>query len=104
MPRMGHCPFEKLEDLGDIFAEIRLWPDVREPTPGIFYVKRVPFLHFHLDRHGRRWADIRDGADWGAEIDLPFTASAATRGRFLREARRRYASTAAVNRPSSGRR
>ena len=101
---MGHCPFEKLDDLGDIFAEIRSWPDVREPTPGIFYLKRVPFLHFHLDRHGRRWADIRDGADWGAEIDLPTTASVAARGRFLREARRRYATTAAVNRPSSGRR
>jgi hypothetical protein len=101
---MGHCPTDKLDDLGDIFAEIRSWPDVREPTPAIFYLKRVPFLHFHLDRHGRRWADIRDGADWGTEVDLPLTASVAARRHFLREARRRYASTASLSRPSSGRR
>jgi len=101
---MGHCPFDKLDDLGDIFAEIRSWPDVREPAPGVFYLKRMPFLHFHLDRHGRRWADIRDGAEWGAEVDLPLTASVAARRRFLREARGRYARTAGLSRPSSGRR
>ena len=88
---MAHCPFDKLADLGDCLEEVRSWPNVREPTPGTFYVKRVPFLHFHIDRDGRRWADIRDGAEWGAEVDIPLQASRAARQRFLREARRRYA-------------
>lgn len=92
---MAHCPIDQLADLDDVFAEIRSWPNVRESQPGIFYFKRTAFLHFHCDRHGRRWADIRDGADWGAEVDLPFAASAAARRRFIREARRRYASMAA---------
>jgi hypothetical protein len=101
---MAHCPIDKLQDLGELFGEIRSWPEVREPTPGTFYLQRVPFMHFHLDRTGRRWADIRDGADWGAEVDLPLPAPAAAQRRFLREARRRYATTASLSRPSSGRR
>lgn len=87
---MAHCPFDNLDDLVDCLEEVRSWPDVREPAPGVFYLKRVPFLHFHLARDGRRWADIRDGADWGAEVDLPIGASRAVKQRFLREARRRY--------------
>lgn len=92
---MAHCPIDQLADLDDVFAAIRSWPNVREPTPGIFYFKRIPFLHFHTNRQGRRWADIRDGTDWGPEVDLPFAASAAVRRRFVREAHRRYARLAA---------
>ena len=91
---MAHCPFEELADLRDCLDELRSWPLVAEPKPGIFYIKRIPFLHFHLDKAGRRWADIRDGADWGAEVDLPTDASPATKKRFMREARRRYATVA----------
>lgn len=91
---MAHCPFDQLGDLRDCFDEIRSWPDVREPSPGVFYRKRTPFLHFHVDKSGRRWADIREGADWGAEVDVPVDASRAIKQRFLREARRRYATVA----------
>lgn len=91
---MAHCPFDKLGDLSDCLEAIRAWPDVREPARGVFYLKRVPFLHFHVDREGRRWADIRDGADWGTEVDVPIDASRAVKQRFIREARRRYAATA----------
>lgn len=91
---MAHCPFEQLADLRDCLDEIRSWPNVLEPRPGIFYLKRVPFLHFHLDRAGRRWADIREGDDWGPEVDVPTGASRALKASFLREARRRYAATA----------
>lgn len=87
---MAHCPFAALDDVRDCLDEIRSWPEVREPSPGVFYRKRVPFLHFHIDKSGRRWADIRDGADWGGEVDLPIGASASAKHRFLREARRRY--------------
>jgi hypothetical protein len=88
---VAHCPFDKLGDLRDCLDEIRSWPDVREPSPGVFYRKRTPFLHFHIDKSGRRWADMRHGADWGAEVDVPIDASRLVKRRFLREARRRYA-------------
>jgi hypothetical protein len=90
---MAHCPFDQLRDLAECFDEVRSWPGISEPSPGIFYLKRAAFLHFHLDRRGRRWADVRDGADWGGELDLPLDASAAVRRRFRREVRRRYAAT-----------
>lgn len=99
---MAHCPFEELADLRDCLDEIRGWPDVREPRPGIFYLKRTPFLHFHVDPTGRRWADVRNGTTWGAELDVPFAASVAARRRFLAEVRRRYEATRVESR--SGRR
>ena len=87
---MAHCPFERLADLKAVLDEIRGWPQIREPSPGVFYVKRTPFLHFHVNAQGRRWADARLGATWGPEIDVPEPASQASERRFLREVRRRY--------------
>jgi hypothetical protein len=87
---MAHCPYEKLRDVQEILAELRTWDEMREPRPGVFYLRRTPFLHFHTDRSGRRWADVRDGADWGSELDLPFESPALVRTRFLREVRRRH--------------
>jgi len=98
---MAHCPFDKLADLRECLDEVRSWPNVMEPRPGIFYIKRVPFLHFHLDKTGRRWADIRDGGDWGAEFDVPVDASQSMKQRFLREARRRYATVAGGRRSAA---
>ena len=92
---MAHCPFEKLADLADVLDEIRVLPGIREPRPGVFYCGRVPFLHFHIDKTGRRWADVRDGVAWGPEVDLALGAPASERKRFLREVRRRYDATAA---------
>jgi hypothetical protein len=97
---MAHCPFERLADLREVLDEIRGWPAIREASPGVFYVKRMPFLHFHVDKEGRRWADARLGADWGPEIDVPEPAPAAAQRRFLSEVRRRYTATAA---PAQGR-
>jgi hypothetical protein len=91
---MAHCPFARLADLGDVLDEIRGWPGIREPSPGVFYVKQTPFLHFHVNAGGRRWADARVGAAWGAEIDVPEPASRTAAQRFLREVRRRYRATA----------
>jgi hypothetical protein len=90
---MGHCAFERLGDIRDCLDEIRTWPAVREPKPGVFYVKRTPFLHFHMS-DAERWADARDGASWRQHIAIPLDASAAARRRFLREVRRCYRTTA----------
>jgi hypothetical protein len=90
---VAHCPFDRLADLAGILDEIRAWPAIREPSPGVFYWKRTPFLHFHVNRDGRRWADARSGTVWGPEIDIPEPASAAAQRRFLREVRRRYDAT-----------
>ena len=89
---MAHCPPELLDDLADVLGEIRTWDGVVERSPGVFYVRRTPFLHFHALRDGRV-ADARDGRDWGERIPLPHPASAARRRVFAREIRGRYERT-----------
>jgi hypothetical protein len=37
---MAHCPFELLDDLSDVLAEVRGWAGVKEESPGVFYVRR----------------------------------------------------------------
>jgi len=91
---VAHCPIGQLDDLRDLLEAIRNWPGVHEPRRGIFYLRRTPFLHFHINREGRRWADARVGRSWGTEIEIPFRATAARRSRFLREVQRRYQATA----------
>jgi hypothetical protein len=91
---MGHCPFEELGDLVGCLDQIRAWPGIREEKPGVFYVKRTPFLHFHVDRDGRRWADARNGETWREGIDAPRRASTAERQRFVRAVERCYRATA----------
>jgi len=93
---MAHCRFEDLADLRSCLDQIRSWPEIREPRPGVFYVKRVAFLHFHVDKQARRWADVRDGATWGSEVDMPADAGAARRRAFVREVQRRYRATLAT--------
>jgi hypothetical protein len=79
---MARCPIEKLRDVQGVLNEIRLWPGIVEPRPGTFYIKRVPFLHFH-ERDGRRWADLRREGSF-VPIDLPFGLSAAQLRKFLK--------------------
>ncbi len=80
---MAHCPYERLADLEDVLAAIRTWGEINEPKPGIFYFRRVPFLHFHVDGD-RRWADVRDGADWAASVEIPFAAGVNAKRAFLK--------------------
>jgi hypothetical protein len=88
---MPHCPPHLLDDLTDLLADVRTWPDVVEKSPGVFYVRREPFLHFHLLEQGRRRrADVKGRTDW-SQIDLPRPVSVAKRRVLLRELRRRYA-------------
>jgi hypothetical protein len=79
-----------LDDLAGLFDEVRTWDGVVETKPGIFYVRRRPFLHFHLVEGGRRRADVKTRAGWRPH-DLPRPLSAARRRAFLRELRRCHA-------------
>ena len=92
---MAHCPYKHLADLRDCLAEIRGWPGIIEPRPGIFYVGRTAFLHFHL-KDGARSADVRAGKDWGRLVSIPIASSARLKKRFLSEVKRRYNATIVV--------
>ncbi len=85
---MAHCPPALLADVVDVLAEVRGWAGVVEKTPGVFYVRREPFLHFHLASDGRRRADVKGRAGW---LALPLPTSARRRQALLRELRRCYA-------------
>lgn len=91
---MAHCPYDRLADLADVLTALRALPGIREPKPGIFYWRGRGFAHFHLQQQ-RRWADVRDGADWGAPIVLDFEADASQREAFLTELADRWARTTA---------
>ena len=86
---MGHCPFAKLADLTDVLDVIRTWPGIKEKSPGVFYLKSTPFLHFH-EKDGVRWADARAGKSWGEPLDIDFKATKAERLAFRKEVRKRY--------------
>ena len=72
-----------------MIAEVRGWADVVERKPGVFYARRLPFLHFHLFEGVRRRADVRGRAGWHS-IDLPRPVTATKRRELLRELRTRY--------------
>jgi hypothetical protein len=86
---VAHCPPELLNDVADVIAEVRGWPDVVERKPGVFYARRRPFLHFHLFEGVRRRADVRGRSAW-ISIDLPRPVTATKRRELLRELRRQY--------------
>ena len=82
---MARCAPELLDDLADLFAELRTWDGVVEKGGGTFYLKRKPLLHFHATAATRR-ADVKRGDAW-VEIDLPRPAPVARRRALLRELR-----------------
>jgi hypothetical protein len=99
---VAHCPPEALEDLADLLAELRTWTGVVEKKPNVFYVRREPFLHFHLVDGGRRRADIKGGQAGWTQLDLPRPLSAARRRAFLRDLRMRHGEKlSATPRPAS---
>ena len=87
---MAHCPFDHLKDLHPCLTKIRNLEKIKEPKPGIFYLKGRGFLHFHTNKENRRWADVVDGKSWGTEIDIPFNPSQKQITDFLREVQRRH--------------
>jgi hypothetical protein len=81
-----HCPADLLDDLADVLAEVRAWAGVAERKPGVFYVGRDPFLHFHVVDGGRRRADIKAESEW-IQVFLPRPASPTRQRAFLRRLR-----------------
>jgi hypothetical protein len=79
----------RLADLQDILAEVRSWDGVEDRGGGTYYVRRKPFLHFHVSRDQRR-ADVRGEDDW-VQIELPEPASAHTKDQLLAVLRTEYA-------------
>lgn len=86
---MARCPSELLDDIADVLTAVRAWTGIVEKKPGVFYLRRLPFLHFHLEAGGTRRADVKGRAGW-VPFDLPRPISAPRRRAFLRELRSRY--------------
>ena len=86
---MGHCKADEIQDLKQVISEIQSWDKIKEKGFGKLYFKSKGFLHFH-SKDGRRWADVRDGENWGAEIDIPLKATASQKKKFLSEVMKRY--------------
>ena len=82
---MAHCPYDKIKNLEPAFAQIRKLEKIKEPKPGIFYLKSQGFLHFHIkaDATGetRIWAHVRDGQNWSADLTVPAKPTA----KFLKD-------------------
>ena len=78
---MAHTRPEQLADLRAELAAIAALPAMLQKSPGIFYCKRTPFLHFH-DKDGERWADLKVNSVW-ERVPIDFAASAAQRRTFL---------------------
>jgi hypothetical protein len=94
---VGHARAEDLLDLEDVFCELRKLPGISERSPGVFYFKRTPFLHFHA-KDGGRWADVKLGTSWGPEIPVPFQCGPRAKKRFLKLVAERYQSVVAGTR------
>jgi hypothetical protein len=86
---VAHCPPELLDDLTDVFDTIRTWAGVAEKSPGVFYVRRQPFLHFHLLAGGQRRGDVKGRTTW-VQLDLPYPVTTRRRQALLRELRARH--------------
>lgn len=93
---MAHCPYDLLVDLETSLDVIRRLPRIKEAKPGIFYLRGKGFLHFHIDKENKRWADVSDGKSWGTPIVLPFKPPKKTLDAFLKEVEKRYSKAVAT--------
>ena len=77
------------DELSDVFAELRTWPELTERGEGDFKAFGRAFLHFHHSETSRH-ADVKEGLGWGAPIPFPLgRPSSDLTTKFLVEARRR---------------
>jgi hypothetical protein len=60
---MKHASAAALHGLFDLLNQIRVKKGIREKSPGVFYRKSRPFLHFHEDPAGL-FADLSMGASF----------------------------------------
>jgi len=88
---MGRCKYELLSAIEPALDEIRQFEGIKEPKPGIFYLKGQGFLHFH-EKDGNIWADIRDGKVWGVPVDVPAKVTKKFLKEFVQIVRARFES------------
>ena len=55
---MKHAGAPTLAQLADLLGEVRKLPQLREKSPGSFYLKSKAYLHFHEDPAGI-FADVK---------------------------------------------
>jgi hypothetical protein len=60
---MTHAGPDALDRLEPLLAALRALEIADEPKRGIFYRRRIAFLHFH-DEGGRLHADLKEGAEF----------------------------------------
>ena len=87
---MGRCAYDLIKNLEPAFFKIRQLDKVKEPKPGIFYVKSQGFLHFH-HKDNKIWADIKEGAVWGKPFDIPEKLSKSFLNEFVKEVKKHHA-------------
>ena len=92
MSQVLHCTSEHLSDLTETLDAIRAWPGIREPKPGVFYIKQDPFLHFRRSET-QRWANARRGINWGKPLVIPTDVTSFDHQRLVRELKDRYLRT-----------
>jgi hypothetical protein len=81
------------EDLAELFAELRSWPELTERSVGDFHAGGRAFLHFHHFESSRH-ADVKAGLEWGDPIPFPLgRPSSKVVGAFLGEVRVRLTTT-----------
>ena len=85
---MARFDLARLDDIARVLGDVRGWPGVEERSPATFYLRKQPFLHFHVGRDSRR-ADVK-GADGWIQVDLPEPAPPGTATRLQRLLRDEY--------------
>lgn len=85
---MSRIDVTRLEDLAEVLQTVRSWDGIEDRGGGTFYLRRKPYLHFHVGRDSRR-ADVRGSTDW-IEFDLPEPLPASAKRRFLALLRDEY--------------
>ena len=60
---MKHAGVSALNRLESTLRDLREFSELRERSPGVFYRKSKPFLHFHEDAT-ELYADLRIGSEF----------------------------------------
>lgn len=71
-----------------MLEQVRNWDGIEDRGGGTLYLRRRPYLHFHVGRDSRR-ADVR-GQDGWTEFDLPEPLPADVKQQFIRLLRGEY--------------
>lgn len=85
---MARASEQTLQQLQPLLVELRKIPDLTETKPGIFYVKRLPMLHFH-ETEGGIIADLKCVLPRPGGFDRFDANSEGARRKLLAEARLR---------------